>query len=214
MISTRHRFIFVHAPKTAGNSVQEVLLPFSDDSKTVTAHQDGVERYGIAGAVTRRKHATLADYEKALGAAALDGFAKFCVVRNPWERALSNYFSPHRWMAESGGGHAALRPEWDELRFSELLSRMKPVSSYMTDGGGRFRADFVLRFETLEADFAGACRRLGLPGAAALPHRNRKAAGAGSEIYRRAPHLVAAVAEAMAEDIDRFGYAPPFAVAA
>ncbi len=209
MISTRHRFIFIHVPKTAGNSLQEILLPHSDDQKTLTAHQDGTERFGVTGAVTKRKHARLVDYEDALGSAALDGYAKFCVVRDPWERALSHYFSPHRWMERRGDGFVPVKPVWDEQRFLALLSELKPASHYMSDRAGQYRADFVLRFETLAADFAVAHARLGLPGTAVLPHRNRTASSYGPWLYAGAPHLVAAVAEAMDEDIARFGYAPP-----
>jgi hypothetical protein len=209
VISTRHRFIFIHAPKTAGNSLQELLLPFSDDTKTTTAHQDGVERFGIAGAVTKRKHATLADYEAALGHGGLERFTTFCVVRNPWERALSDYFSPHRWMEKRGAAYVAVTPEWDETRFLAGLSDLKPVSDFMKDGSGRFRADFVIRFESLDVDVAAAWARLGLPGSASLPHRNRKPPGFDGSLYRQAPHLVEAVAQAMAEDIARWNYAPP-----
>lgn len=211
MISTRHRFIFIHVPKTAGNSVQEILLPFSDDVKTQTAHQDGTERFGLSGAVTKRKHAMLRDYEDALGPEALSSYAKFCVVRNPWERALSHYFSPHRWMAQTASGFAPVSPVWDEEQFLSLLGELKPACHYMSDRSGAYRADFVLRFETLAEDFAQAHARLGLPGPAALPHRNRRADSYSLALYENSPLLADAVAEAMADDVARFGYAPPAA---
>ena len=31
MISFKHKFIFIHAPKTAGNAIQNVLQKYSDD---------------------------------------------------------------------------------------------------------------------------------------------------------------------------------------
>jgi hypothetical protein len=42
MISTSHQFLFVHIPKTGGNSIQTILLPFSDDQKNTSTKQDGV----------------------------------------------------------------------------------------------------------------------------------------------------------------------------
>lgn len=48
MISTEKNFIFIHVPKTAGNSLQDALRPFADDDFVIAhASQDGVERFGL-----------------------------------------------------------------------------------------------------------------------------------------------------------------------
>jgi hypothetical protein len=206
MISTTRAFIFIHVPKSAGNSIQDVLLPYSDDAKTCTGHQDGVERFGIAGQMTDKKHASLADYERKLGARLADYF-KFCVVRNPWERAISNYLSPHRWMEKRGGTYVAVPPVWDEGRFLGLLARMLPAAAYVKDMNGEIRVDQVIRFENLEADFRAIRQILNIPGPP-LQHRNRAAPEFDRGVVYRSPKLVAAVASAMAEDIARWHYTP------
>ena len=95
MLSTRHHFVFLHVPKTAGNAVQTYLLPHSDDQKVTHRHQDGVERFDVRGSVTPTKHATLQAYFDRLGTE-LDRFEIILPVRDPVDRALSLYFSPHR----------------------------------------------------------------------------------------------------------------------
>lgn len=95
MISSQYKFIYLHVPKTGGNSIQSVLLPMSDDSLIIREVGDGYERFGISGAITSHKHNDLSCYAKAIG----DQCAAYRIVmsvRNPFERAISHYFSPHR----------------------------------------------------------------------------------------------------------------------
>jgi hypothetical protein len=208
MISTARGFIFIHIPKTAGNSVQEALLPFSDDAKTTTRHQDGIDRFGIQGPITVKKHAKLSDYETRLGTEALARYVKVSVIRNPWERALSSYFSPHRWMERRGDVFVPRQPEWDEARFLELLADMEPQSSFLKTRDGTLRIDRLMRFENIAEDFRATCAALNLPVTLTLRHRNPAWSGFDRRHFYRTPHLVEAVARVMAEDIERWNYRP------
>jgi hypothetical protein len=208
VISTGKSFIFIHIPKSAGNSIQEVLLAYSDDSKTITSHQDGVERFGIAGKVTKQKHATLVEYERILGPEKITGFLKFCVVRNPWERAISNYLSPHRWMEKRADKYCYVTPTWDEERFLRLLGEMKPAVEYVKNSKGNVQMDRVIRFENLENDYREVCRELGIASGDTLRHRNRTPPNSYRRTFYDSPRLIQAVADTMAEDIERWHYKP------
>jgi N6-adenosine-specific RNA methylase IME4 len=97
MISLRNRFLFVHIPKTAGNSIQSVLCDYSEDRIVTRGGQDGVERFEVRSAGRElEKHSTLADYYRELGEETAAGLFKFTCVRNPWDRMISFWFSPHR----------------------------------------------------------------------------------------------------------------------
>jgi hypothetical protein len=91
-----------------------------------------------------------------------DGFFKFCFVRNPYERAVSDY----RWRTRNVTG----------VSFLEFLRRMEnperpdpervvPVpasnwSIYTIDD--RLAVDFAGRYERLIADFASVCERVAI----------------------------------------------------
>ena len=69
MISFQKRFLFVHIPKTAGNSIQSVLRDYSEDELVALRdEQDGIERFGLRNPKYKiKKHSTLAEYRAALG---------------------------------------------------------------------------------------------------------------------------------------------------
>ena len=179
MISLRKNFLFVHIPKTGGNSLSSALLRWSEDElMTHTWHQDGRERFDIGNpGYGTHKHSILTEYRAALPEDIYAGLFKFSVMRNPWERVISAYFSPHRVIRlEVVGG-------WDRGRFLERLESGKrivqPLRHFITshppppEGTAALDSelDFLLRYENLEADFAELCDRIEVP-RVALPRYN------------------------------------------
>ncbi len=145
MISESKGFIFVHIPKTAGNSIQTALRPYADDEFTTpNPFHDGVERFEIRNKKypKLRKHSGISDYRRALGPAGVSCMTVLTCVRNPWDRAVSFYFSPHRGVAG-----------WDRGAFVRFLDEIPTMVSYLAYRQ-RFRRrvwhpDLVLRFESL-----------------------------------------------------------------
>jgi hypothetical protein len=199
MISLKHNFLYVHIPKTAGNAVQNILRHYSEDKIVcVTPLQDGVERFEVRSDQFKiEKHSTLEDYRRELGDAQLERLFKFCCVRNPWERAISFYFSPHRGPVE-----------WDKAAFIKLVPRIMPASEFVTLKNRKPRSpfenvDFVIRYENLNEDFRQVCSRLNIP-PQELPVRNKSTRRPFSEYYD--PALVELVRNHFRDDIDHFNY--------
>jgi len=201
MISLQHNFLFLHIPKTGGNSVQQVLRDYAEDQIVCTApFQDGVERFGLKNdRFNLHKHSPLRDYRRELGEPLFGRLFKFCCVRNPWERAVSFYFSPHRGPIE-----------WNRDAFIDLLREVVPSTAFValdeSDFSNRspFRnVDGVMRFERLNADFRDVCGRIGVP-FQELPVRNQSSREHFARYYD--PELVDLVARQFRHEIDFFGY--------
>jgi len=198
MISFRKQFLFVHIPKTAGNSIQTILRDYSEDEiVALRGEQDGIERFGLRNPNYKiRKHSTLAEYRAALGEEQFRNLYKFTCVRNPWDRMVSYYFTPSRDAKD-----------WARKEFRKMILKALSVADYLRLDEGEedpFRnVDYIMRFETLGDDFRRVCAALDIP-AKQLPKYNRSRREHYSSYYD--DKLRALVSERFALEIERFGY--------
>ncbi len=198
MISFQKRFLFVHVPKTAGNSIQSVLRDYSEDELVaLRGEQDGVERFGLRNPNYKiKKHSTLAEYREALGNEQFGSLYKFTCVRNPWDRMVSYYFTPTQ------------SPEtWDRKKFRKMISKIVSVADYLRldqdDEDPFTNVDYIMRFENLAEDFRTVCGKVGIS-AATLPRYNRSNREHYSKYYD--DELRELVRTQFAAEIERFGY--------
>jgi hypothetical protein len=198
MISIQKRFLFVHIPKTAGNSIQSALRDYSEDQLVaLRKEQDGIERFGLRNPNYQiKKHSTLGEYRDALGNEQFRSLYKFTCVRNPWDRMVSYYFTPTQ------------SPEtWDRKKFRKIIFEAVSVGDYLRldeDEEDPFgNVDSIIRFENLADDFRAVCGTLGiLP--TALPRYNRSSREHYSKYYDE--ELRELVRKRFAAEIQRFGY--------
>jgi hypothetical protein len=201
MISLRHNFLFVHVPKTAGNSIQNVLKAHCDDQIVcLEPHHDGVERFEVRNPkYALHKHSTLRDYYRELGKPLFDKLFKFSCVRNPWERMISFYFSPSRG-----------KVVWDRAGFLDLVQKTPPLPWHFglggneaEDGSSFENLQFIMRFERIGDDFKTLCLRIGIPHQG-LAVRNKSARQHYSAYYDS--ELTEAVRQRFEREIEYFGY--------
>ena len=199
MISLQKRFLFVHIPKTAGNSIQSALRDYSEDQLVaLRKEQDGIERFGLRNPKYKvKKHSTLREYHDALGDEQFRDLYKFTCVRNPWDRMVSYYFTPTQ------------SPEnWDRIKFREIISKAVSIADYLRLDNGEedpfANVDYIMRFESLAEDFRTVCGTLGIS-PATLPRYNRSTREHYSKYYD--DELRKLVRKRFALEIERFGYA-------
>ena len=79
IISAEKKYIFIHIPKNAGTSIEASLT--------------GAEQWK-----DEEKHMTAWECKTKYGEQVWHEYFSFCVVRNPWDRLLSQYkFSGKNW---------------------------------------------------------------------------------------------------------------------
>ena len=199
MISLQKRFLFVHIPKTAGNSIQSVLRDYSEDELVaLRKEQDGIERFGLRNPRYKvKKHSTLSEYRDALEDEQFRNLYKFTCVRNPWDRMVSYYFTPTQ------------NPEtWNRKKFRGIISKVVSVADYLrldnADIDPFANVDYIMRFENLADDFRAVCAAIGIS-PPTLPQYNRSTRDHYSKYYD--DELRELVRNRFAAEIDRFGYA-------
>lgn len=188
----QHRVIFIHVPKTGGQSVCQALFGNPDH----------------AG------HIPLADYERE-NPVLCAVFTKCGFVRNPYARLLSAYTYLMRHSAFPAD--IALR-ETVLARYTDFADfilrglsedaevrqwwHFRPQMSFLCLADGRMGLDFVGRHESLMTDYARLRARLGF--GADLPWLN---AGSGGDYRAAYNDGTAAVAERFYQtDLAQFGY--------
>jgi len=217
LISNRHKFIFIHVPKTAGLSIGRALEPYSDNQprqgfRRLMSHLPLPERETD---VAFRLHVTARWARMKLPPEVFESYCKFAVVRNPYDRAVSLYhFLSQR--PENRNYERVSRLSFkgflDELASRRRLLRDPTQLAFVSDGEGGSLANRTLRFESLAVDFHDLCRALGLPSNVGLPTRNVSDHKPYREYYAD-DYNRRAVAEIFAADFKAFGYSTALSLA-
>ncbi len=154
VISHRYRFIFVKTAKTAGTSIEVFLSGVCGEQDVLTPIEPPVPPHRARNYEEQGffNHMSAARIRERVDPSVWDGYLKFCVERNPWDKTLSHY---HMERFRSEG----------ELTLEEYFARGMAISSFglYTDGRGELLVDRVLRYEDLNVDLADVFGALGVP---------------------------------------------------
>lgn len=132
--TTRGLGLFIHVPKTGGNTIQQCLLEhgLSLDQPVCTGHQDGRQRFELRGPITESKHQSLQRYHSLSPSTA--ALPVVLCVRRPFERLVSLYFSPHRWLRRCPRSQVYRMPQvarFDEAAFSQMIVDSPAAVDYL-----------------------------------------------------------------------------------
>jgi len=217
ILSTSHRFIFVHVPKTAGTAMTAALEPFAVTG-TRTPFRRALRWLPVREAPDRayfRKHETAADMRAKLGPEVFNGFFRFSVVRNPFDHAVSHYeylkeFRNAKKAAEFAAMSFADYLDWRTTArgmFVPSFSVLPDQAHWLIDRAGALLVDRVIRFEALSESWPGLMADLGLPGVE-LRYVNRTQAKSDKRplVSYYDPATADRVRSLYARDFDLFGY--------
>lgn len=205
-----YKFIFIHVPKTGGNSIQHVLKDYSADKISEPENAEfwydsggTLHNFEVSNPVATHKHAGIKDYydnwkEDDFGN--IEDYLKFSVVRNPWERAISYYFYKHQTLIFSGV-EGFIKDKF--MKEVELES----MTSYLSVDG-KIDLDYCIRIEKMQEGFDEVCEKLNIPKQKLLKLNN------AGDVLRPNKSYVEYYDEEMLEhvknvyidDVENFGY--------
>lgn len=173
-IGVRHRFIFVANTKAASTSLEHALAPHAEIQRTGTPERKHVPL---------RRAVKIYDFLFGQPGMGPGTFFKFAVMRDPLDWISSWY------RYRTGNKVEATLPK--DLSFEDFWARndwniSRPDGSpnlqrdLLCRWNGDPFVDYVLRYETLDADFAGICEALGLE--VTLPRLNVSAIPASEAV--------------------------------
>jgi chondroitin 4-sulfotransferase 11 len=149
VISHKHKYIFIHIPKTAGTSIKKYLSSFRS-KEDYQSPEDPLENFG---------HNKLSYYE--FKYKNIEDFYKFCFIRNPYDRMVSLYKYTKKW----------LKFNYSFLKFCQSIKigkkytnniiwedHYEPQSNYISS-----KINFIGRTETINDDFKKICKDINVP---------------------------------------------------
>lgn len=210
MISHKHKVIFVHVPKTAGQSVEQMFLEDLglgwDDRATLLLQRNGDSALGPE----RLAHLYGDEYVGCghISQAQFDRYLKFAIVRHPTDRIVSEYLYRYQrsWFWQRPSPEAFLATQFDS-DFTNMARHLVPQTRYLCDASGKMLVDRVIRFENLATEIPAIAQDIfGDP--RPLPYRNktRKSSSARKTAIRARMEPV--IRKMFASDFDAFDYAP------
>lgn len=169
MINHKYKFIFIHIPKCAGSSIKRHFFP---DAKVDWRLPNYEVLYGWCP--KRKIHLQHATSQQLLETELISeevwkSYFKFTFVRNPWDRAYSDYLwimsdrklkgSFNDYISKMGVFKKCMRDNNNkEYRGDHLIPQTKFYSVT-----GDFKMDFIGRFENLTPDLSFVNKRINFP---------------------------------------------------
>lgn len=207
MISFEKNFLFIHVPKTGGNSFTDRLIGFCDDKKVCDrVHRDGKQDFALRNSYGLRKHAGVSEWSLLLGEKRFRAFFKFTIIRNPWDRLMSHFMHQQRKTGRDDG-------QFNPGRFARWLHNARIFDQFclwngkkswsLRGGKGIYPFDFYVRFDCLQEDWLMLSALLDIP-QVPLEHLNKGADIRYRHLYT--PETYKLVARRCASEIEYFNY--------
>ncbi len=215
IVCHRHRFIFITTRKTSGTRIEAALAKFCADGDLVTGiAANGATRARTNGTVALTRYRPVdwlrlmvrgerARFDKHLAAKRIRDlvgetiwgrYFKFCVERDPWEKAVALY-------------DQRMRDSKQRPTIATFLAEARPesLSNYaMYSIDGALAVDRVIRYEYLDSELEAVRNLLNLPEPIVLPDDLQPPRHYSAVL---GPNERALIDAACAREIELFGYA-------
>ena len=215
MISYKNNFIFVHIPKCAGTSIEQyfaemegsyspckLLLP---SNRACRSHRQHILPFEV------KQHYTLQSIRDILYSRGekefYDNAFKFAVVRNPWDRIVSDaiYLKDSPWgdfLPDCNTPHEAITKLGNIRNVKNHRFDINQIDFLKVDG--KVDVDYIIKFEDLNQGFKEVLEKLELPTNKKLGHAMPTKHKNYAEYYTE--ETKALIGERYKKDVEYFGY--------
>jgi len=187
MISHTHQCIFIHINKCAGTSIQSLLkqyggnFVFKNHQVLKTSHRSHVTAY---------QYSNLEYWNR---------YFKFAVVRNPWDKELSDYFFHNKKQEKHKSFEEYLKRD---IKQEQKIWHTNQID-WLRSSNNNLELDFICRFETLEQDISKVFKKINITNYT-LEKLNTTSHKHYSHYYN--PELIEIVNNLYSKDIEYFDY--------
>src|SRR5687768_4779420 len=203
MISHSHQCIFVHIPKCGGTSIENVIWP--EPRNTSDLWMGFVSKFHNKYQTGGLQHLIAIQIWEEVGEAVFNSYFKFTIVRNPWDKAISQYF----YMRQRPDLREYIGMKEDDpfkvylgLTRKKLHVQWEKQHKFFKDHNGETMVDYIGRLETMQQDTSNIFERLGIK--SEVLHVNATRHQHYSEYYD--DESMEMVGEMYKEDIEILGY--------
>lgn len=156
MIFHNYKTIFIHIPKAGGTSIENLMWP-KPETRTVSDLWMGFIRphfnkYQTGGL----QHLLAKQIREEVGLAIFNSYYKFSVVRNPWEKSVSQFV----YMSSRNDLRSFINMKNGAtfMEYLELISKIdhvqwKPQVEFILDDNGELIVDDVFRLEEIKNNY-------------------------------------------------------------
>lgn len=165
LISNKQKWMFIHIPKTGGSSIVSHLWRHADVEGVVNGCDSGEDQFRWRNINKDiHQHASLRDTINILGDH-VQGYFKFCVVRNTWDllvslwcywHKLSKYPDPFRHAVNVVNNHDTFKSYVSNCKVDLQLDAIRSADSQVD-------MDYIARFDHLDEDVKFIFDKINLP---------------------------------------------------
>lgn len=206
MIFHKQKSIFIHIPQAGGTSIENLLWPDieSRDAESlwmgfVKPHYNKYQTGGL-------QHLIAKQVREEVGRNIFDAYYKFSIVRNPWDKVISQfcYMQRRKDLREFLGMKKSTSFEkyLDLIQKKEHIQWKKQID-FILDDNGESLVDEVFKLENLSVEMPKLSSSLGID-THVLPHHNKGDRKAYSDYYSDETKEI--VTDFYKEDIAYFKY--------
>src|SRR4030095_884398 len=171
MISHQHKCIFIHIPKCGGTSLENIIWP--EPRKTSDLWMGFISKYHNKYQTGGLQHLTANLIRQEVGSEKFNEYYKFTIVRNPWDKAVSQFFYMQKrpdLREYIGMKQEDSFKKYLQLTFSKLHVQWEKQHRFIVDDNGEILVNFLGRLECFQKDAASILDHLNIR--ETIPHVN------------------------------------------